>query len=126
MGKGRDDVVPAHVRNTQPRPGIESAYRAAYPAQPRMPPMLLARIGEQLHADADAEERSEEHTSELQSLMRSSYAVFCLKKKNNTYITKTSTVTHTIRKTKRNSNNRSTARKIYNINKKDKTSTYNI
>src|SRR3546814_5747460 len=28
------------------------------------------------------EERSEEHTSELQSLMRISYAVFCLKKKN--------------------------------------------
>src|SRR3546814_4472418 len=27
--------------------------------------------------------RSEEHTSELQSLMRSSYAVFCLKKKQN-------------------------------------------
>src|SRR3546814_8437195 len=30
---------------------------------------------------ADAEERSEEHTSELQSLMRNSYAVFCLQKK---------------------------------------------
>src|SRR3546814_9539764 len=30
------------------------------------------------------QERSEEHTSELQSLMRISYAVFCLKKKNNT------------------------------------------
>src|SRR3546814_9651865 len=29
--------------------------------------------------------RSEEHTSELQSLMRTSYAVFCLKKKNTTY-----------------------------------------
>src|SRR3546814_8947341 len=29
------------------------------------------------------EERSEEHTSELQSLMRNSYAVFCLKKKKN-------------------------------------------
>src|SRR3546814_1217493 len=29
------------------------------------------------------ETRSEEHTSELQSLMRISYAVFCLKKKNN-------------------------------------------
>src|SRR3546814_6475717 len=28
-----------------------------------------------------SQERSEEHTSELQSLMRSSYAVFCLKKK---------------------------------------------
>src|SRR3546814_5461871 len=30
------------------------------------------------------QERSEEHTSELQSLMRISYAVFCLKKKTNT------------------------------------------
>src|SRR3546814_8547656 len=30
----------------------------------------------------DVHERSEEHTSELQSLMRISYAVFCLKKKN--------------------------------------------
>src|SRR3546814_7659657 len=29
-----------------------------------------------------ADDRSEEHTSELQSLMRISYAVFCLKKKN--------------------------------------------
>src|SRR3546814_10725443 len=33
---------------------------------------------------ATTELRSEEHTSELQSLMRTSYAVFCLKKKNNT------------------------------------------
>src|SRR3546814_3550351 len=32
---------------------------------------------------AEAAGRSEEHTSELQSLMRNSYAVFCLKKKNN-------------------------------------------
>src|SRR3546814_3564671 len=32
--------------------------------------------------------RSEEHTSELQSLMRISYAVFCLKKKNTTQPTK--------------------------------------
>src|SRR3546814_17049471 len=30
-------------------------------------------------------DRSEEHTSELQSLMRISYAVFCLKKKKNTH-----------------------------------------
>src|SRR3546814_5653553 len=43
--------------------------------------------------------RSEEHTSELQSLMRISYAVFCLKKNNKTtiYQTRTSTIiTHTI------------------------------
>src|SRR3546814_968560 len=33
---------------------------------------------------AARERRSEEHTSELQSLMRISYAVFCLKKKNQT------------------------------------------
>src|SRR3546814_5602727 len=37
-------------------------------------------------APAPATERSEEHTSELQSLMRISYAVFCLKKKH--YATK--------------------------------------
>src|SRR3546814_2698675 len=37
----------------------------------------------QRHADrTPALQRSEEHTSELQSLMRISYAVFCLKKKN--------------------------------------------
>src|SRR3546814_8675329 len=34
-------------------------------------------------AGAETPRRSEEHTSELQSLMRRSYAVFCLKKKNN-------------------------------------------
>src|SRR3546814_16481641 len=34
------------------------------------------------HETATSRLRSEEHTSELQSLMRISYAVFCLKKKN--------------------------------------------
>src|SRR3546814_17336767 len=37
-----------------------------------------------LLAQAARPGRSEEHTSELQSLMRISYAVFCLKKKNKT------------------------------------------
>src|SRR3546814_9979054 len=36
----------------------------------------------QIFADELHQKRSEEHTSELQSLMRSSYAVFCLKKTN--------------------------------------------
>src|SRR3546814_6962690 len=40
-------------------------------------------IGEFLGLRGAAERRSEEHTSELQSLMRNSYAVFCLKKKSN-------------------------------------------
>src|SRR3546814_4470188 len=37
--------------------------------------------------------RSEEHTSELQSIMRISYAVFCLKKKNHSQIKRTCTLT---------------------------------
>src|SRR3546814_7550095 len=36
------------------------------------------------YIDPETMHRSEEHTSELQSLMRISYAVFCLKKKNTT------------------------------------------
>src|SRR3546814_4724460 len=52
--------------------------------------LLLHRYGEQ------AAPRSEEHTSELQSLMRSSYAVFCLKKP--THKRKTAR-THTSRST---------------------------
>src|SRR3546814_4989239 len=43
----------------------------------------LAGSPAQLIARGDIDQvRSEEHTSELQSLMRISYAVFCLKKKN--------------------------------------------
>src|SRR3546814_1224791 len=38
--------------------------------------------GQHEHREDLSDERSEEHTSELQSLMRISYAVFCLKKKN--------------------------------------------
>src|SRR3546814_2271224 len=41
-------------------------------------PLVKANLGE----SEIAGQRSEEHTSELQSLMRISYAVFCLKKKN--------------------------------------------
>src|SRR3546814_9554435 len=41
-----------------------------------------ARCGSARQRRADMAHRSEEHTSELQSLMRISYAVFCLKKKN--------------------------------------------
>src|SRR3546814_4510007 len=47
------------------------------------------RIGDIVEADAG---RSEEHTSELQSLMRISYAVFCLKKKTNIKRNKTSII----------------------------------
>src|SRR3546814_14701503 len=46
------------------------------------PPRTHARLKYRLVEPLSSERRSEEHTSELQSLMRISYAVFCLKKKN--------------------------------------------
>src|SRR3546814_8832515 len=59
-------------------------------AEPEIDPVLAADVRQrdrgvpvlspELHEIAHAQ-RSEEHTSELQSLMRNSYAVFCLKKK---------------------------------------------
>src|SRR3546814_3065755 len=67
--------------------------------QPGANPVLLPDLAElqhiaflqhpaaQPHAAQDHGIRSEEHTSELQSLMRTSYAVFCLKTKTHTKIT---------------------------------------
>src|SRR3546814_5544069 len=55
-------------------PGSEPAPGSVSPKQPTSSP--LASLGRYFRR------RSEEHTSELQSLMRISYAVFCLKKKN--------------------------------------------
>src|SRR3546814_7339339 len=65
---------------------VQTAW-AARPVAARL--AILRRLRPALAADAAvlghalAALRSEEHTSELQSLMRTSYAVFCLKKKNN-------------------------------------------
>src|SRR3546814_10692708 len=44
---------------------------------------VMASRGSVIPLFIDRIKRSEEHTSELQSLMRISYSVFCLKKKNN-------------------------------------------
>src|SRR3546814_5540753 len=56
---------------------------ADYPAMLRLWMQTMSGAG--LDADALERVRSEEHTSELQSLMRISYAVFCLKKKTHQY-----------------------------------------
>src|SRR3546814_3814449 len=48
-------------------------------------PMLNCRTRPLQYQHGASVVRSEEHTSELQSLMRISYAVFCLKQKNLTY-----------------------------------------
>src|SRR3546814_10899701 len=57
-------------------------YRAGVPPVRAVAPLLvlcaLAFAGE---VSSEPQPRSDEHTSELQSLMRISYAVFCLKKK---------------------------------------------
>src|SRR3546814_8411164 len=63
----------------QSRPGQGSSFILTLPLTLAVLDGMVLRVGEQ--------SRSEEHTSELQSLMRISYAVFCLKKKNNTTIT---------------------------------------
>src|SRR3546814_7038294 len=49
--------------------------------QVRLPPGVSLAYSGQFEYLQRAVDRSEEHTSELQSLMRISYAVFCLKKK---------------------------------------------
>src|SRR3546814_2729221 len=57
----------------------------AYCRDPRRRPRPAQRIAERREHHLQRHERSEEHTSELQSLMRISNAVFCLKtKKQNT------------------------------------------
>src|SRR3546814_6062384 len=66
------------------RPISRGAWNAAQ-AAPRRPPSSEPFLDKPI-----ANERSEEHTSELQSLMRISYAVFCLKKKKKTDNNKTS------------------------------------
>src|SRR3546814_7881408 len=62
------------------------------------PALCRAHLRGQIRRPCDgrsARRRSEEHTSELQSLMRISYAVFCLKKKtNNTRRQKLTTTTN--------------------------------
>src|SRR3546814_5124285 len=53
-------------------------------AASKTPQAQFVLVGYGMATGPLAEDRSEEHTSELQSLMRNSYAVFCLKKKTQT------------------------------------------
>src|SRR3546814_10853784 len=67
--------------------GQASGFRSCEGGMPRpsryLATVLLATCMPSFKSSSDsvASDRSEEHTSELQSLMRISYAVFCLKKK---------------------------------------------
>src|SRR3546814_2999952 len=70
--------------HTQPRDPAAGQYPAGIVAAQSGPDPLLALLDLCAHQRSGRSPRSEEHTSELQSLMRISYAVFCLKKKTHT------------------------------------------
>src|SRR3546814_3577911 len=81
-------IVPSAVNATRrlraslqglPAPQLMAPPRHCCPARLPWPPLRRVR--------SHRVRRSEEHTSELQSLMRISYAVFCLKKQKTTTIT---------------------------------------
>src|SRR3546814_5256257 len=76
-----DDFQSGALLAAQPdiaRGSAQPAYALSYGAG------IFGPVRGERHAPTNpVEKRSEEHTSDLQSLMRSSYAVFCLKKKKN-------------------------------------------
>src|SRR3546814_6344764 len=88
--QGRRDLLsgrPALIRSARIVPST-ARYWAVIPAAGGGTRMASGRPKQYLplHGRALIEWRSEEHTSELQSLMRISYAVFCLKKKTKAII----------------------------------------
>src|SRR3546814_8581351 len=87
-----DPVLPPDTPSSAPSPLAFTDYRYYWVARFTAVMATIAMvvvIGYQLYDTARSDygmtirERSEEHTSELQSLMRISYAVFCLKNKKN-------------------------------------------
>src|SRR3546814_5502426 len=84
--------APAQANPTQEQPaidggqcdrpfGVVTTCSPNEPARIEVPVLALKVMSPDLTSARHAIDRSEEHTSELQSLMRISYAVFCLKKK---------------------------------------------
>src|SRR3546814_4562018 len=65
---------------------LDPLYARAYAGIADCDSFLFLHYHMDVSVDGILATRSEEHTSELQSLMRISYAVFCLKKKISTYI----------------------------------------
>src|SRR3546814_6038559 len=112
--KRTDTLLPYTTLFRSLRPDVEAEHRDADPDQQKAdkqdrPQRLFVQeeakqedeAGRQILAKAErgvahpSRRRSEEHTSELQSLMRISYAVFCLKKKKYyTLIPKNATQQH--------------------------------
>src|SRR3546814_9203513 len=93
MGRATPGSPRSPHRRQRPSPAGHDSASSSLTNRPRLPTLICPR-------------RSEEHTSELQPLMRISYAVFCLKKKkNNTQPQKNKhTTTQTLRKLPKQSN----------------------
>src|SRR3546814_9994216 len=75
------------IPGLNPKPHLQSSWEKTIAAanQYYRPGQFTTFIGYEWTSMPEGKyNRSEEHTSELQSLMRISYAVFCLKKKKNT------------------------------------------
>src|SRR3546814_8134886 len=95
MDEAAADAFIAGAAKPKAEPIATEADEAGQGAEPRKSPVML-RFDRALLAKVDAAAkrrgiRTEEHTSELQSLMRISYAVFCFKKKKSERINKKTT-----------------------------------
>src|SRR3546814_4988095 len=82
MANPDPEIIPEEVRAVR-KDAIIATGRSDYPNQINnvLGFPYIFRGALDVRASTINEQRSEEHTSELQSLMRISYAVFCLKKK---------------------------------------------
>src|SRR3546814_8758656 len=85
-GKGADHADGQAADDDAPE-AAEPAERHGHEGHQREVVSDVGRRASERQKQEAGQRRSEEHTSELQSLMRLSYAVFCLKKKKNTHRT---------------------------------------
>src|SRR3546814_4055274 len=74
--EGEEEIGSPHFRQIATKPNILAALK-------KCEGIFIPFASQGKTGNVTVNLRSEEHTSELQSLMRISYAVFCLKKKNN-------------------------------------------
>src|SRR3546814_5844253 len=92
--------VKRHVFPTTKQPGIDFSYTIGLTEKFGAPELIMTGLGEAadhiINHAVRLMERSEEHTSELQSLMPTSYAVFCLKKKLHKQEVKTKTQQYSV------------------------------
>src|SRR3546814_1824214 len=81
LGQMTDEVAELVLRDNYLQTQALSVSMAEAPELLDQQARFMRTLEKAGRLDRTIEMRSEEHTSELQSLMRSSYAVFCLKKK---------------------------------------------